>query len=221
MLRPFSCLVLALFLCRGVDAASAAIATDDTSYESSDTVTVTVAVANAPAFAGWGTLVRFDPKVLAFESQSAGDFATFVPDSRTPEQIDAIGEVRVGGFGFSNDKAGSGNLVRLTFRILASEPTTTTLQTVAYGESEPFGTRLTTGGGDGVIPDLTVPAVTIQIGEANQPQRRITIDAGGRVSQIVISPADGDVSSSGSTFIFQALDPAQDYLLQLFGLHNG
>lgn len=84
-----------------------------------DAVEVAMRMNNGPACSTWSMVLQFDSAKLRFTGQTAGDASTFIADSRSIAEINSSGEVRVGGYGLS-DQSRTGVLARLWFRAAAT-----------------------------------------------------------------------------------------------------
>lgn len=125
-----------------------------------DTVVVAMRVANTPACATWSMFLRFDPAKLQFTGQWQGAEQVFVADSRTTTNINASGQVRIGGYGLS-DVVRNGELVRLWFRAVATG--VTEVATADRVEMSDFGNSMYTLAGVATRPATPSP-VAISIG---------------------------------------------------------
>jgi len=137
------------------------ITVDHPTIQVGQTLTVTLAIANAPTFLEWGELLSWSPGSLQLLTQSAGDFSAFVPDARSLSQIDAASEVHAGGYGSA---IGSGRLAVFTFRVLAAG--SILLAAPAQGGGMPFGFALFDASNHLLVP-LAAPPVTVNAAPAD------------------------------------------------------
>jgi hypothetical protein len=124
------------------------------------TFTVTVQLTHATPFASWGDLLTFDSAALELTAQSAGTFATFVPDSRSLAVINGSGEVRAGGFSLSDNAGGDGSLSVFTFKVLQAG--STTIASPNKTARNDFGNVLITKDGVETIPN-TATSITLNV----------------------------------------------------------
>ncbi|MCX7806675.1 MAG: Ig-like domain-containing protein, partial [Planctomycetota bacterium] len=183
--RGFACRLAGCLLALGVGAAAGettvSLTASTTTPNVNDTFTVTVNLADAPPFANWQALLKFDKTKVELTAQATGTFNTFVPDSRALATINASGEVRSGGFGLSNNGGGNGTLGVFTFKALAAGSTQITTEQKSAGS--PFGDVLIQQNGTEVLPAIAGPL-------------NITIGSGGNVPPTVSITSP----SSGATF---------------------
>ncbi len=140
-LRWLLALFAAVLLCPGASAANVTLGASDTIPIVGETITVQLAVDSSTApFASWGCQLDFPNNGLQLTGISAGDFSTFVPDSRSLAEINTTGEVRCGGESMALNAGGAGNLAILTFTVIAVG--TWNLTTAAKSVAKPFGDAL-------------------------------------------------------------------------------
>jgi hypothetical protein len=93
--------------------------------------------------------------------QSAGEYATFVPDSRPLSAINSSGEIHAGGYGWTNRAAGNGTLGVFVFQAAAAG--TALITTAKKTGANPFGNVLQPTGGAEFYPTLIGQPLTITI----------------------------------------------------------
>lgn len=145
-------------------AADLSVATSKSGPQVGESFTVTIHLSNAAPFGVWGAFLKFDPAKLELTAQAAGTFSTFVQDSRLAADINATGEIRAGGYGYSENSGGSGTLGVFTFKALAQGTT----QVTAENKSgvNPFGDVLMRSSGSETLPVLPAQPLVITIGDS-------------------------------------------------------
>ena len=140
-----------------------------------DTFSIALHVTKAPPFANWAEVLRFDTARVRLVSQSAGTFSTFISDSRQLDDINATGEVRTGGFGFEDNRGGSGTLGVFSFKRLAMGSAVFTAD--IKSKKSPFGLIFKTSNGKilfpAKVPPLVAFAPTAVIGEDKKGVRPV------------------------------------------------
>ena len=141
--------------------ADISLTASNTKPDVGQTFTVTVNLLNAPPFAAWAEILKYDNTKLKLTAQATGSFTTFVPDSRTLAAINASGEVHATGYSTAgNNTGGNGSLGIFTFQTLSTGITNIT--TVAKNSSTSFGDALQPIPGTEVLPNIPGPlAITI------------------------------------------------------------
>lgn len=178
-------------------------------------VIVTFRVTDAPATTTWNQYLRFDKTKLKLTNQAAGTTGIFTPDSRSPADINASGEIRASGYAVGAPVSGSLTLGVFTFETLAASSTTINTE----GRSS---TNLSANMLLGPAPDrlITVPISTafvpLNIG-GSTPQRivKIRTQVGGvEVAGLsfTVSPSTGTTKTIvGGYSSFRGLNPATIY----------
>ncbi len=128
------------------------------------TITVSVDIRHAPRFANWGSYLQFDPSRLQLTAQAAGTFSTFVPDARGLAEINATGQVHLGGYSLTGNAGGDGTLAVLTFKAVAAGATHMTSGGMLLSDS--FGNVIQKHGDGNILPELAGP-LSITIGGGN------------------------------------------------------
>ncbi len=128
--------------------------TADTTHAAvGETITLTLSVEDAPAFAVWGASIASPTNVTFSSGPSTGNALEFVPDSRAQR----IPDVRFGGYALTNHAAGSYMLGQIA--VQAHAPGVYTLRAPAYAPETPFGAILLPMGEEPVWPladDITL-----------------------------------------------------------------
>lgn len=152
----------------GVQAYGAAVwlSVDNQAPLTGQTVTVTLSVTNSGTFALWGQSVTFDNVRLRLTGQQGGDFATFVPDSRSLAEINASGQIRSGGYSLTNQVRISGSLGVFTF--LAVTSGVGQVSTAGRSALNQYGDTLQVAGGSDVVPDIS--GVPLSITNSSAPE---------------------------------------------------
>lgn len=172
------------------EAAGLSLTASTTTPGVGETFTVTINIQSAPPFAFWGEVLRFDKNFLELTSQAAGSYGTFVPDTRGLSAFNAGGEVRTGGYSFSNNTGGAGTLGVFTFRALRAG--TTQITTVNKAASEPFGAVLRPlAGGD--LPPVIAGPLTIVIGGTSSVPVKHDFDGDRKADILFRDPSNGAV----------------------------
>jgi hypothetical protein len=161
---------------------------DKTTPGMGENLTVAVNGKNAAPFAHWQTFVKFDATKLELTAQAAGDFAVFIPDSRSLAEINASGEIRSGGFGFADNGGGNGRLGVFTFKVLAQAPTQLTSENKSG--SNLFGNVLKTAGGAETLPTV---GETLRVNGDSAPKQYVltATKAGSGGGEITLNPVGG------------------------------
>ena len=182
--------VLALF-CGAAEAANLSFAASTTTPNIGQTFTVTITIQSSQPFAFWGNVLRFEPAFLELTGQAAGNMGTFVSDSRGLSAFNAGGEVRTGGYAFSNNTGGAGTLGVFTFKALKAG--TTQITTVNKAAGEPFGAVLRPLAGGDDPPSITGP-LTIVIGGGPSTPLKNDFNGDRKADMLLRHPSNGGVS---------------------------
>ena len=172
------------------EAASLSLTASTTTPNVGQTFTVTINIQSAPPFAFWGDVLRFDNNFLELTGQAAGSYGTFVPDTRGFSAFNAGGEVRTGGYAFSNNTGGNGTLGVFTFKALRAG--TTQITTVNKAAGEPFGAVLRPLAGGDVPPAIAGP-LTIVIGGTSTVPVKSDFDGDRKADILLRHPSNGGV----------------------------
>lgn len=151
--------------------ARVSLTADNITPLTNQTFTVAVNLRTAPPFANRGEYLKFDPARLQLVSQSAGSFATYIPDSRDFSVINALGEgvIRAGGHALLNNAGGHGTLGLFTFRAVATG--TTAIVTASKSPTNLFGLALHPAGGGEILPAVDGPLhITVGSGNPDDPR---------------------------------------------------
>jgi hypothetical protein len=177
--------VMTVALCSLLFSAALSHAANDITLTSSNnspavnaTFTITINLQNAVPFTNWGQTLLFDNTKLQLTAQGAGTFSTFVPDSRSLANINTSGQVRAGGFGFSDNAGGNGTLGVFTFQAIAAG--SSNVSTEAKSGADPFGDVLQPSAGGDVLPGSIGSPATESVGA---PVINSTLTATGTVGQ--------------------------------------
>jgi hypothetical protein len=160
--------------------------------------TVTVTLSDAAPFANWATYLAWDPAKVQLTGQATGSFTTFIPDSRDLATINSTGEVRAGGFGFTDNAGGTGTLGVFTFTALVSG--TTDITTEAKSGTNLFGLALSTAAGVERVPGVPGPLSLTIGGGALAPELDVT--RSGAVADGGTDPVTGTTAGTATSLTY-------------------
>ncbi len=155
----FACLSLGLLLDAQAQSPRLRLSADKTNAMAGETITVTLSLEDAPAFACWGAGLCLFSDQIGVDRQQAGFVPVHVPDSRAL----LVPDVRFGGYAFTNHTLGAYLLGRIT--VQANAQGDYILRAPSYDTNQPFGAILLSLEGDHIVPqaDALTLAITGEV----------------------------------------------------------